>query len=168
MNNKVNPAVFVIFGGSGDLTWRKLIPALYNLYLDDMLNEQNKILCIGLTKMSNEEYIKHLKEGVDKFSRRGKVKAPQWGFILKYFIDKGQLDELPQYIMKKRFPAYDLLMIPTSSRLQVFKHFHKPENKYITAKYNLLDDVLLEKNISTSPSLLKSPMPAPAPLYKYS
>ena len=35
-------------------------------------------------------------------------------------------------------------------------------------KYNLLVEVLLEKNMSGKPSLLKSPMPTPAPLYKYS
>ena len=28
------PTAFVIFGGGGDLTWRKLVPALYNLWLD--------------------------------------------------------------------------------------------------------------------------------------
>ena len=29
-----SPSLLVIFGAGGDLTWRKLIPALYNLYLD--------------------------------------------------------------------------------------------------------------------------------------
>ncbi|HNA97440.1 MAG TPA: hypothetical protein PK421_09390, partial [Chitinophagaceae bacterium] len=31
------PAILFIFGGSGDLTNRKLIPALYNLYIDNFL-----------------------------------------------------------------------------------------------------------------------------------
>ena len=31
--------IFVIFGGAGDLTWRKLVPALYNLFLDHWLPE---------------------------------------------------------------------------------------------------------------------------------
>ena len=31
------PAVLVIFGGRGDLTWRKLVPALFNLHLDKNL-----------------------------------------------------------------------------------------------------------------------------------
>ena len=32
-----NPTAFVIFGGGGDLAWRKLVPALYNLALRNML-----------------------------------------------------------------------------------------------------------------------------------
>ena len=34
---KADPAILVIFGAGGDLTWRKLIPALYNLFLDGLL-----------------------------------------------------------------------------------------------------------------------------------
>jgi glucose-6-phosphate 1-dehydrogenase len=30
--DQLDPAVFVIFGGAGDLTWRKLVPALFNLH----------------------------------------------------------------------------------------------------------------------------------------
>jgi hypothetical protein len=33
-DHQPNPSVFVIFGAGGDLTWRKLVPALYNLFLD--------------------------------------------------------------------------------------------------------------------------------------
>jgi glucose-6-phosphate 1-dehydrogenase len=32
---KIGPTVIVIFGAGGDLTWRKLMPAIYNLYLDN-------------------------------------------------------------------------------------------------------------------------------------
>lgn len=38
-NNKIPTTVFVIFGATGDLTYRKLMPALYNLELDNMLPE---------------------------------------------------------------------------------------------------------------------------------
>ena len=71
---KTNPTVITIFGGTGDLTWRKLIPALYNLYLDKWLHSQFLIICLGRQEMSQADFIKKLKEGVDKFSRRGKSK----------------------------------------------------------------------------------------------
>ena len=35
--NRPDASIFVIFGGAGDLTWRKLVPALYNLFLDHWL-----------------------------------------------------------------------------------------------------------------------------------
>ena len=74
---KTKPTIITIFGGSGDLTWRKLIPALHNLFLDGWLNEKFSIVCIGRTEMKNEEFIKKLKDGVDKFSRRGKTKKEE-------------------------------------------------------------------------------------------
>ncbi len=83
---KTNPSLITIFGGSGDLAWRKLIPALYNLYLDDWLNKDFKIICTGRSKISDAVFIKKLKEGVDKFSRRGKTKKASWDKFAK-FID---------------------------------------------------------------------------------
>jgi len=46
------PTVMVIFGAVGDLTWRKLVPALYNLYLDHWLPAQFAV--IGLDRKENE------------------------------------------------------------------------------------------------------------------
>jgi glucose-6-phosphate 1-dehydrogenase len=66
-----NPTILFIFGGSGDLANRKLIPALYNLYLDNYLPEQFVIIGIGRTSFpSPDDYRKKLLEGVQQFSRR--------------------------------------------------------------------------------------------------
>jgi len=48
--------VLVIFGASGDLTKRKLIPALYDLYLQDLLPEQFAVLGASRTKLSDEDF----------------------------------------------------------------------------------------------------------------
>ena len=37
---KLDPSILVIFGAGGDLTWRKLVPALYNLCLDNLLPDK--------------------------------------------------------------------------------------------------------------------------------
>lgn len=49
-----------LFGATGDLSRRKLIPALYNLFERDILGEQTPIICIGRRHISNSEYIDHL------------------------------------------------------------------------------------------------------------
>ena len=85
---KTKPTIITIFGGSGDLTWRKLIPALYNLYLDGWLNEKFSIVCMGRTEMKEEEFVKKLQEGVDKFSRSGKTVADKWTAFSKYIVYK--------------------------------------------------------------------------------
>jgi glucose-6-phosphate 1-dehydrogenase len=75
---KTDPTILIIFGGSGDLTWRKLIPALYNLRLDGWLNEKFKIICIGRTEMTDEVFVGKVRDGVDNFSRRGKAVEAEW------------------------------------------------------------------------------------------
>ena len=46
------PTVLVIFGVAGDLTWRKLMPALYNLYLDKWLPEQFAVIGVDRKEMT--------------------------------------------------------------------------------------------------------------------
>ena len=77
-DQRPEPTVFVIFGGAGDLAWRKLIPALYNLYLDHWLPEQFLIIGTGHRHTTEDEFRQHLKEGVDKFSRRGLTQDEEW------------------------------------------------------------------------------------------
>ena len=72
------PTILVIFGAGGDLTWRKLVPALYNLYLDKWLPEQFAVLGLDLKPMSDDDFRSHLREGVDQFSRRGKADDQSW------------------------------------------------------------------------------------------
>jgi glucose-6-phosphate 1-dehydrogenase len=52
----VDPHLFVIFGGTGDLARRKLIPALYELLVDKKLTDQVSILGVGRKALSDEEY----------------------------------------------------------------------------------------------------------------
>src|SRR5580658_5709960 len=75
---KIEPTIIVIFGATGDLTLRKLIPALYNLYLDNWIPEKFVILGLARKARSNEEFRKYLRDGVDQFSRRGKAKKSEW------------------------------------------------------------------------------------------
>src|SRR5437588_509763 len=77
-NHSLAPAILVVFGASGDLTWRKLIPAIYNLYLDGERPEQWAVLGLDRQEMSDEAFRRHLREGVDQFSRRGKVSDETW------------------------------------------------------------------------------------------
>ena len=59
----------VIFGASGDLTHRKLIPALWTLFAARTLPEPFTILCTARTPMSDDEFRAKLKDGVKQFAR---------------------------------------------------------------------------------------------------
>jgi glucose-6-phosphate 1-dehydrogenase len=78
MENTQQPVVFIIFGGTGDLNWRKINPALYNLYLDGYFPKNFAIINSGRRDLTDDDIREKLQEGVNKFSRRGKVDKEQW------------------------------------------------------------------------------------------
>jgi len=67
MNNYPNS--LIIFGGTGDLTKRKLIPALYNLYYDGFIKENMFIVAIGRREKTKEGYRQEMREATIEFSR---------------------------------------------------------------------------------------------------
>lgn len=86
---QVSPTVITIFGGSGDLTWRKLMPALYNLYLDNWMPEKFMILAFGRQSIPDAEYRKHLLDGINRFSRKGKAEKKDWASFSKNIFYRG-------------------------------------------------------------------------------
>jgi len=66
----VEPGVVVIFGASGDLTRRKLVPALYNLGLDRLMSGSGAMVGVARRDIPNEAFAEQLREGIEKHSRR--------------------------------------------------------------------------------------------------
>jgi glucose-6-phosphate 1-dehydrogenase len=77
-NDHLDPTVFVIFGGAGDLTWRKLVPALFDLSQDRSMPEKFSIIAVDRVGMSDQKLRQRLQDGVNKFSRFGKAKTAAW------------------------------------------------------------------------------------------
>ena len=63
------PNIFVIFGATGDLTYRKLVPAIYNLYIQNLLPEKFNFVCIGRRDFSQEDYRNNVKKSLGEFSK---------------------------------------------------------------------------------------------------
>ncbi len=68
MDDSCNPVSIVIFGASGDLTQRKLIPALYNNFKKGRLSECANIVGFARRPYNDETFRERLLEGVTKFS----------------------------------------------------------------------------------------------------
>ena len=83
-------AILVIFGGTGDLTHRKLMPAIYNMLLDGLLPEHFRVVSIGRRDKSEDEYRSEVRASIDKYSRN-KVDESKWAklreLILYYKFD---------------------------------------------------------------------------------
>jgi len=81
MQKPLNQTI-VIFGASGDLTYRKLIPALYALYNQKMLPEKFHVLGVSRTLITNEDFRSKMAEGISKFSENIHLNEEQ----IKVFI----------------------------------------------------------------------------------
>ncbi len=73
MATREEPFSLVIFGASGDLTRRKLMPALWSLYAGRTLPEPFAIISTARTGMTTDEFRKRMRETVDEFAR---IKPP--------------------------------------------------------------------------------------------
>jgi glucose-6-phosphate 1-dehydrogenase len=62
------PCVMVIFGATGDLTARKLIPSLYNLYQSKLLSQDFAVIGIASSERSDEEFRKMVSKDLDSFA----------------------------------------------------------------------------------------------------
>src|SRR3954464_10219172 len=66
----VHPTTLVIFGATGDLSQRKLLPAIYNLAHEGALPERFHLIGSARSQMSDEEFRNLARESIRKFSRR--------------------------------------------------------------------------------------------------
>src|SRR5690554_5723786 len=65
---KVPNQALVIFGASGDLTYRKLIPAVFDLYMNGSTPDGYAVLGVSRSSFTDHEFRKKLKEGIQEFA----------------------------------------------------------------------------------------------------
>jgi glucose-6-phosphate 1-dehydrogenase len=78
-----DPCVIVIFGASGDLTKRKLAPALHNLQAEGLIPKNTAILGTARTEHFDEEFAQELEAGMEEHSRL-KPSESSWGRHVYY------------------------------------------------------------------------------------
>lgn len=74
------PTIIVIFGASGDLTSRKLVPAIFNLSYDNLLPADLHLIGFGRKEMSDGEFHASNVESIQQFSRRD-LNSEIWGRV---------------------------------------------------------------------------------------
>lgn len=81
---QLDPCVIVIFGASGDLTTRRLIPALYNLFLQEALPDPCCVLGAGRTPWSREEFQNRMRQAVAAQIGHDPARWPDFAQVLFY------------------------------------------------------------------------------------
>ncbi len=104
------PTILAIFGAAGDLAWRKLIPALYGLHRAGRLPGKLAVIGLDAREMKEGELGRRLRQGVDRFGPKGKVKDDDWeafsghfrGYLSGDFTDIGVYKKLASEVEKIR------------------------------------------------------------------
>jgi glucose-6-phosphate 1-dehydrogenase len=104
------PCVFVIFGAAGDLSWRKLLPALYNLNLDGVLPSNFAVVGFGIgSQGEGDEWLRaRARDGITKFSRQPLDESAFADFARMLFYVEGSFNEARAYeMLKHKLAAVD-------------------------------------------------------------
>lgn len=94
--NKTENQIYVIFGASGDLTKRKLVPAIYSLFVQNMLPENFVLLGVSRTEFSDDEFRSNMKSSIKEFKEiDDDTKIDE--FIKKIFYTSITFDQTATY-----------------------------------------------------------------------
>jgi len=94
----VDSTTIVIFGASGDLTGRKLVPALYNNFRKGRLPANAKIIGSARSAFSDEAFSNKMREDIQKFAPAD-FNAAKWGeFAANLHYQTGDMSQLDDYI----------------------------------------------------------------------
>ena len=100
------PCSIVIFGASGDLTVRKLIPALYHLFKEHQMPPAFRVIGFARREKTDDSWRQELREALNQFSRTKPVDDQVWAeFSKNIFYCQGDLTEAPAYAKLEKMLA---------------------------------------------------------------
>jgi len=159
------PCQLVIFGGTGDLSWRTLLPAVYNLNVDGVLPPHFTVVAFGVPAEGTidadpDEYIRaRARDGISRFSRQPLDEAHWASFARSLFFVQGSFNDMRAYEqLNARLESLDqqfgipgsrvyYLAVPPSLVGHCVKHLHEAGMVRDPADANAFTRVIVEKPI---------------------
>jgi glucose-6-phosphate 1-dehydrogenase len=90
------PNAMVVFGASGDLTYRKLIPSIFNIFVQDLLDERFYLLGCGRKKLTDEDFRGAAQQAIQDNDTDASVKDLS-AFTKKLYYIEGDYDDAGFY-----------------------------------------------------------------------
>jgi glucose-6-phosphate 1-dehydrogenase len=103
------PCVIVIFGASGDLTHRKLIPALFDLFQSGLLSKQFAVLGFSRSQLTNEDFRRTARDGIEHYTDGATAAHRGWDeFSSSLHYVSGQFDDPASFeLLRERLDKID-------------------------------------------------------------
>jgi len=115
------PCTLVILGGAGDLSHKKLLPALYNLMLDGALGPNFAITGFSLETLNDDKYRQFARDGIGAFSRR-QLTEDGWNKFapLLHFVSGSFTEAVDYQRLRQRLAELDGKFGTSSNRIFYF------------------------------------------------
>jgi len=78
VTEQLSPSDIVVFGGTGDLSLRKIVPALYYRLKDEQVHPQSRIFLLGRAEMSRAEHLESIRQACQNFITPADFNAADW------------------------------------------------------------------------------------------
>src|SRR5262252_235256 len=115
------PLDMIIFGGAGDLSARKLLPALYMAHTHGNLPAETRILAIGRREWQRDDYLKWMEEQSRPFIESNAFDSSAWDRFLSLFeyvrVDVDQAADYQRLAEASRPNALRVFYLSTSPEL---------------------------------------------------
>jgi len=129
------PTIIIIFGASGDLTARKLVPALFNLGIDDLLPKNFHLIGFGRKCISDDVFRDKLKNSLKDYSRRT-VQNEIWSKMEPHLsFHAGEYDDLDAFVSLKE--KIDSIQADLNESAQCIFYLSTPPSGFLPILDNL-------------------------------
>jgi len=98
--------LFTIFGATGDLTTKKLIPALYRLYIEEQLPEPFTILCVGRRAYEGSVFVEEVKSKIKGDFSEWETFSKNIFYYAMDFSNSESFSEFDQYVKQLNLPSF--------------------------------------------------------------
>ncbi len=93
----MKPCTIIIFGATGDLSKKKLLPALYHLNIENRLTDDTKIICMGRREIAQDDWKEQVNGYVSVKARGGVDAAALENFLAKISYFKNDINDADSY-----------------------------------------------------------------------
>ncbi|MEH6648901.1 MAG: glucose-6-phosphate dehydrogenase [Motiliproteus sp.] len=103
-----HPCDFVLFGAKGDLSMRKLFPALYYLYREDLLHSDTRLIGVARDEQSNDAFVESIKGTLQRFLPENDFDEAVWkGFAARLHYLKVDFSQAKDFTRITQFVNHD-------------------------------------------------------------
>ena len=111
----VEPFEIIVFGGTGDLARRKLLPSLYHRYRDGQISDDSRIVGVSRSKHSRQDYQALIEKYYHEFAKDEEFDPKLWAKFIK-LVDYVSID----VVNDKDWSALNAALSPKSELIRVF------------------------------------------------